>query len=247
MRSRVVLAGLALLTVAGCTYGTAPRTVTPPTSAAPTSDSWGTPLPASDEFDYEGAPDPKKWGVYNGAGHDGNGRRLPEQVEVTGGKMILTGNTEGDTAGLAHKLGQQYGRWEVRARTAVMEGSGKPYSPVLIVWPDSNQWPEDGEYDFFEPGSPSSTTLKAFMHIPNTDNDQESFKLEGIDVTQWHEYGFEWTSEELVGYVDGEEWFRTDTPGITDMPSGHLTVQLDNFDSNQPSTFEIDWVRVYPA
>ncbi|MEK8172241.1 family 16 glycosylhydrolase [Streptomyces sp. M19] len=73
-------------------------------------------------------------------------------------------------------------------------------------------------------------------------------------MTKWHNFAFEWTPDELVGYVDGEEYFRMadgandDRGNIQDMPLGNLCIQLDNFTGTsgvRPAKFEVDWVRTY--
>jgi hypothetical protein len=226
---------------------------------------WGAPLSSSDEFDYTGAPDSGKWSVYDGVGHDGNGVRDDARVTVAGGKMILTGLAgSANTAGLAHDLDQQYGRWEVRCRSFYTSSPGTPgtlsggYHPVLIVWPTSDEWPEDGEYDFLENGEPGEATAGAFMHYPSTDSDDQiDVPNYTVDLREFHNFAFEWTSDHVKGFVDGEPWFEYSgtTEGspsgaaqdIQAMPSGHLTVQLDAF---QPtgclaSTMEVEWARVY--
>lgn len=78
--------------------------------------NWGTPLAASDDF-TSGGLDLTKWNVYNGPGHDGNGRRTPDRVAIINGILTLTGLANGDSAGMEHRLDQQYGRWEIRARS----------------------------------------------------------------------------------------------------------------------------------
>ena len=42
--------------------------------------------------------------------------------------------------------GQKYGRWEARVRS--QKGNG--YGPVMLLWPDAEDWPEDGEIDIME-------------------------------------------------------------------------------------------------
>ena len=218
--------------------------------------SWGTPLAMSDEFDYEGVPNSTKWKLPGSdwAGHAGNGRRRPERQTVTGGKLVMTGLANGDSGWMQHKLTREYGRYEARVR-AFNTGSsnGNLYSPVLLIWPGSNSRKADGEYDYYEPGEPGSQELTAFMHFPGDGDQQRRFDKAGIDLGQWHNIGFEWTSAHLKGFVDGVEWFSTSggasgsRRNIQAMGPGFATIQLDNFDgTNQtPATFECEWFRVY--
>jgi hypothetical protein len=225
---------------------------------AATKFGWGAPLGASDEFEYAGAPSSAKWGMYDGPGHDGNGRRVPARATVANGRLIGTGLANGDSFGMSHRFYQQFGRWEVRMRcfetgTVV---AGNRYHVVLIIWPQSGEWPEDGEYDFVELSIPGQADLEAFMHFPHDADQavqQRFFSKTGVDTSQFHNYALEWTPDELVGYVDGVEWFRTSggassiRKNIQDMPSGGLTIQLDNFDGTDqtPATMEVEWARVY--
>jgi hypothetical protein len=135
-------------------------------------------------------------------------------------------------------------------------GSGSNnYHPVLIIWPDSERWPEDGEYDWVELSQPGQQSLTAFMHYPHDPGpvQQVQFSKAGVDTSVFHNYAFEWAPTGLVGYVDGAEWFRTaggatsTRRDIQTMPSGHLTVQLDAFASTSmiPATMELEWSRVY--
>ncbi|MDQ4117170.1 MAG: family 16 glycosylhydrolase [Actinomycetota bacterium] len=235
-----------------------------PKAAAPTAAErygWGTPLPGSDEFDYTGRPDPAKWNVAGEcwAGHAGNGGRCAGRSTVDGSKLVQTGLANGNSAWLASKVDQRYGRWEARVRSkATGPDNGRQYHPLLIVWPTSNRWPQDGEYDFLENGAPGQDCAEAFIHYPHDAGVavQQEFVKEkdcGAPLSEWHTVAFEWTPDHVRGYIDGAKWF--DLFGgatgirkkIQGMPSGHLTIQLDNFfgGNMQPATYEVDWVRIY--
>ena len=224
--------------------------VVPPTDpSAAINFSWGTPLPGSDEFNYTGAPDPNKWGVYDGPGHNGNGIRAPYTCTVQNGYLRQHGYSNGDSAGMSHNSSQRYGKWEIRARMLPALGaSGNAYHPVLITWPDDNQWPQSGEYDFME-SNIGDTSLHAFMHHPANTVIQDEYFGPTIDFAVWHNYGFAWTPTALIGYIDGVEWFRdTDTSAQAPRPM-HLTIQLDNFFGGgmQEAFFDVDWARIYAA
>ncbi|MEU6700343.1 family 16 glycosylhydrolase [Pseudonocardia sp. NPDC046786] len=221
---------------------------------------WGTPLPASDEFDYVGPPDPERWHHAGECwpGHDGNGGRCASRSTVDGEKLVQTGLANGDSAWIASRFNQQYGRWEARVRSEENgPNNGRQYHPLLIIWPESNRWPQDGEYDFLENMAPGEDCVEAFIHYPHAPGPvQQEFVREqdcGEPLTEWHNIGFEWTPDHVKGFIDGEEWFsfsggaRGSRDSIQDMPSGHLTIQLDNFfgGNMQPATYEIEWVRIY--
>ena len=246
---------------------TAPPTTTPPTTTPPDQDTaagrfqWGSPLPSSDEFNYGSAaapavPDQSKWSIAgDGAGqcwpgHNGNGRRCDANTRVLGGFLRMTGDSDGDSGWLAAQAGQRYGRWEVRARSqATGTNNARQYHPVLITWPDSDEWPEGAEYDYLENGAPGEQCAEAYLHYPNHQpRTQEHAEKCGVDLTLWHNFGFEWTGQRVKGYIDGVEWFSFDADCIQCAPGPmHQTIQLDNFygGSMQPAVFEVDWARMY--
>lgn len=253
-----------------------PTTTTVPPPAGDTAAArfgWGAPLPVSDEFNYVGAPDPAKWNAPNGTeggtpgcwpGHAGNGRRCAKNATVNGSTMVMRGETNGDSGWLAQRRDAQYGRWEIRSRSRNVGASGGLYHPLHLIWPTARNgsrgfteyWPEDGEYDWVEYFDPGAQCVTAFLHYPHNPGpvQQESRERCGVDMTQWHNFAFEWGPSGLVGFVDGVEWFRvsggaTSTRrNIQDMPSGHLNIQLDNFTGDgglRPAEFEVDWVNSY--
>ncbi|MDT0305921.1 glycoside hydrolase family 16 protein [Streptomyces sp. DSM 44917] len=221
---------------------------------------WGEPLPVSDEFGYAGVPDPARWALPRGEegcweGHAGNGRRCAANSAVADGILTLTGEEDGDTGWLRQRHETRYGRWEVRSRSRNTGAEGGLYHPLHLIWPTEGNRLENGEYDWVEYADPDAQCLTAFLHYPRSPTDErERSDLCPVDMTRWHTFAFEWTARGLVGYVDGVEWFRysggaDDERGdIQAMPSGHLTIQLDNFTGAgglRPAVFEVDWVRVY--
>ena len=200
---------------------------------------WGTP-DREDDFGSGLA----QWDLYDGPGHAGEGLRSPDAVTVQDGVLTITGDAEGTTGGMTWTPGQRYGRWEGRVRAPASDPS---YNAVLLLWPDADDFPEGGEIDFMEMLDPTRQSTDFFLHH-GPDNDQVTAQVE-IDGTEWHNWAAEWTPEEIVGYVDGEEWFRTtDTATFPPGPM-HLCIQLDWFPDGagevQESTMEVDWVRQY--
>lgn len=237
----------------------APKAPATPTEAAERY-GWGAPGAGTDEFNYTGAPDPAKWSQAGEcwAGHDGNGGRCASKSRVDGSKLVQSGTAGGDTGWIASRTNQKYGRWEARVRSqATGRDNGRQYHPLLIIWPQSDRWPQDGEYDFLENGAPGETCAESYIHYPHDPGPtQQIFTKEkncGAPMTEWHNVAFEWTPDHVRGYIDGKQWFshsggeRGGRRAIQDMPSGHLTIQLDNFfgAGMQPATYEVDWVRTY--
>lgn len=206
---------------------------------------WG-PVVAGDEFSYTGAPNPRKWKVYDGAGHAGKGIRSPKAWKVANGVATVSGNAYGTTGGMGAKFAlQKYGRWETRMRTSVRDPK---YHPVLLLWPIGNTSPNCAEVDYGE--SLTDTTLIKFaLHYACAGPRSYQTRAERkIDTTQWHNYAVQWTPTGITGYIDGALWF-TDTNRAHLPPVGmHQTLQLDWFPTGKPtkpSWMQVDWVRVY--
>jgi hypothetical protein len=240
-------AAAAPATSAGPSASAAPRAVAP-SSAAPkavpvveegvqAARRQGWKLVDRDEF--TGALG-SKWGEYDGEGHDGEGRRTPDAISVRGGVAVIRGDAEGTTGGMAWRDARETGRWEMRAKFP--KGDAQ-YHPVLMLWPQDGG-SDDGEVDFAETTS-ASDSVSFFLH--HGSGDQELAKKK-IDITQWHNYAVEVTSDRVTGYVDGQKWFESTDRDTLPRGPVHPAIQLDWFpkgDSPEPSELLIDWMRIY--
>lgn len=234
---------------------------TPPpadSTEAAITQGWGNPIWQS-EFTNAAELTNGTWGLYDGPGHGGNGTRDPERISYTGGVLRLQGTAGGSTGGMAHLAVQrQYGRWEARMRAYTTGGTAgqSQYHPVLIVWPDSDNWPDDGEYDFIE--TDVGSTAGAFIHYPHPYNgnvlQQEHATDSSKAVADYHNYAIDWQPTGITGYIDGVQWYHyangagpAGRSNIQAMPSGHLTVQLDNFGgaTHRPANMDLEWVKIY--
>ncbi len=208
-------------------------------------------LIAHDEFDGD-ALDEDHWSPYRGRTTDDVGQHDPDNLTVSDGTLKLTsrGNT---SAGMAWDDGQKYGRWEARVRSQ----AGNGYGPVMLLWPDSEKWPEDGEIDMME--IPDGDRTKAHFTVHwGDDNSQDSASASG-DFTQWHNFAVEWTPDHIIGYLDGVEFYRTEDKDANPPGPMHFAMQQDIGpygtdwipapDATTPAevTFEVDWVRIYAA
>jgi hypothetical protein len=208
---------------------------------------WG-PVIVRDEFNYTGRPNPDLWGLYDGPGHAGNGLRRPSAFNVHDGIMTIHGENKvsGGTA-FRHRTGRGY-RAEIRARVYNTGTSGgQRYHPVLILWPDNDQWPEGAEYDFMETDE-GTGEFGLFMHLPNHQPYRQDHVSFPLDIQNYHNYAVEWnpSARTLKAFVDGEEIY-SGSGRVADAPGPmHLTIQLDDFGGNpRPANFDIAWVRVY--
>jgi hypothetical protein len=213
-----------------------------PVTAANSLD-WGAPV-RSDPFS-----DPSSlttWQVYDSVGHGGNGRRTPAALSVADGLLTITGDADGNSGGMAWRPGQLYGRWEVCAKSPPASPN---YHSVLLLWPDSENWPSDGEIDFMEILDPARQDVTAsVLKFDPRDPTLGGLNFHAnvaIDATQWHSWAVQWNPDGIVGYVDGMPWFET-TANIPTTPM-HLAVQLDDFggDISEGGRLQVDWARQY--
>lgn len=199
---------------------------------------WG--AATGDEFSGNGLG--ANWTAYDGAGHDGAGRRTPDAVSVENGNLVIRGDEQGNTGGIAWGESQKYGKWEMRAK---FPKGDKQYHPVLLLWPSEVEWPQGGEVDFAETDS-AADDVSFFLHHGSS-NAQKTTK-KALDLTQWHNYAVEWTPDGIRGYIDGVQWFSSTDPSTLPPGPMHATIQLDYFPdggSPQPSEMQVAWMRQY--
>jgi hypothetical protein len=234
------------ITPAGSTQGfTATATpgedgTDPPGDTAAETQNWGTPVW---QDDFTGTAPGSQWGLYDDPDNQ-HGNRQPGQCQVSGGTLRLVSLPDRRTCGMAHQRDQTHGRWEARVRT-----SGAGWMSLFIIWPESDLWPDDGEYDWMEQRAGGSC-YGGYLHYPgHTPIRQEVLpqnSVSCVDTSQWHHVAFEWAAGSMKGWVDGRLWY--DIPAnadLTHMPSGHLTIQQDDQGSGagNSATMEVDWVR----
>jgi hypothetical protein len=117
------------------------------------------------------------------------------------------------------------------------------YHPVLLLWPE-NGGSDKGEVDFAETTSAASS-VSFFLHHGSGDQEQAEKRL---DITQWHNYAVEVTTDRVTGYVDGQKWFESTDRDALPREAVHPVIQLDWFpkgDSPEPSEMLVDWMRIY--
>ncbi len=256
---------------------TSPPTPPPPPSTDTTSAAvaygWGTPeSSSSDDFstypssNLRQKPDPSKWltsGDWpNGSwpGHNNNGRRLSGQAYVLNGMLHLHGLPNASTGWLRHLRDVQYGRWELRMSAKNIGSSGNTFHPLALIWPSSDRWPNDGEYDFLECDNPDAGSVGGWIHSPHAPRSdgsviQDRWESSRWKLNDWHNYAFEWLPSGLKVFVDAEEVYSGSgtRPGalgpIQSMPSGALTLQLDAFNGSgmREAIQYVKWVKFYPV
>jgi hypothetical protein len=200
---------------------------------------WGPPNRADD---FSGSSSLAGWIVYDGPGHNGNGRRTPSAVSITDGALTITADGQGNSGGLAWNPGQLYGRWEGCAKAPP---AAEAYNALLLLWPDAEDWPSGGEIDFMEIVDPARQNSEFWLHYGP--DDKREFGNLRSDAAQWHSWAVEWTPWHLAAYVDGRMWWETKNVEHLPPRRMHLCVQLDNTggDTSQGGQMMVDWVRQY--
>ena len=236
-----------------------------PTTAAPRASAPalpGTTLVDADDFTGT-AIDSSKWEVYQAAASNRVSQWLPSMVSVTGGELSIAGhgnspdgvgNVSGGLCWCRGRGNQTYGIWQVRARF----DAGTGYGQAILLWPESNRWPQDGELDFVEtPGGPKTTAIGT-VHW-GADNQQDARRATG-DFTAWHTYAVEWRPTFVKMSIDGRVYYdstrSTHHPAIPTGPMqlaiqqepgpfGHDWVPAPGSGTPAQVVMHIDWVRIY--
>lgn len=142
---------------------------------------------------------------------------------------------------------QTYGKFLVRMRGD--RATNLAEAPLL--WPQSENWPGDGEIDFAEDDF-GDRTCYAFSHYANASGNDAyvmSGPEQGHSLADWHTWGVEWTPDALRYTVDGVVWDTVTQPeAIPRNPMWIGFVQSCLFgacDANMDAHWEIDWVATY--
>lgn len=177
----------------------------------------------SDEFDYEGSPDPVKWN-YDVGNRQWANRELqaytdrPGNVYVRDGKLIIRALKERDgereyTSARMTTYGKQswqYGYFEIRARLPEGKGSWPAFWFLADSIRKGTPWPLCGEIDMMEHTVVHKNTVVYSLHCENrnhTRRDAEQYSVsvyrEGV-CDEFHVYGLEWTEDYVEYFFDGE-------------------------------------------
>lgn len=222
-----------------------------------------------DEFDGPSgqSPDPAKWTFDIGGEGWGNNEleyytNSSQNAALDGaGNLVITARKENyggqsytsarlKTQGL---FAQRYGRFE--ARFQIPKGQGLwPAFWLLGANIDQVGWPDCGEIDIMEILGQQPNKAYFTNHWGNQGGHQSvSGDVVGADFsTDFHVISVDWSPGLIVWSVDGTETFRS-TTGVTDQAMFlllNLAVGGDwpgspDQSTSFPSSFKIDYVRVY--
>jgi beta-glucanase (GH16 family) len=222
----------------------------------------------SDEFDYTGAPDSKKWAIETGPGlYNGElqyYKNSSNNVRVENGNMILEVIQESYggrnyTSGKVYTKTKAYwtgGKFE--ARLLLPKGNG--IWPAFWMMPVSDTygtWPASGEIDIMEWWSWDANATFGNYHV----KDYYGKYGKRVSVTNpsanWHVYAIQWSSSKIEFLLDNVIYATYNNPGTgsTSWPFDKpfyiiLNVAVEGSSPGNEGTWtkktmEIDYVRVY--
>lgn len=183
----------------------------------------------SDEFDYKGLPDPKKWSYDVGSQNNGWGNNElqyytdanPKNAYVANGVLKITAIKE-QKDGLNYTSARLvskgkgdflYGRFEARAKAPHGVGTWPAVWMLPTDWKYGG-WPSSGEIDIMEHVGYDpdvvhiSVHTKAYHHSIGTQKTATKKISKASD--EFHTYRIDWTPEYMKGFVDDIELFHFD-------------------------------------
>ena len=180
----------------------------------------------SDEFDYEGEPDPRKWNYDTSGNANGWGNREAQwythsekkNAWVSNGTLKIVARKEPcngkqytsarlTTKGKGDWL---YGRFEIRAKLPTGVGTWPAIWMLPTDW-EYGGWPASGEIDIMENVGFDPDTIVASAHTQKYNHaigTQKSARIACNDnYEQFHVYALEWDENEYRVYIDQQHYF----------------------------------------
>lgn len=137
---------------------------------------------------------------------------------------------------------QVYGRYSVRFKADALAG----FKIAWLLWPDSKQWPEDGEIDF--PEGELSRVIYAALHSVGPDGHGAEQFRPNASFTSWHTATTEWRPGRIEFFLDGVS-IGVATAGIPYKPM-HYILQTESCLPTCPAPetnghVYVDWVAIW--
>lgn len=230
----------------------------------------------SDEFDYEGEPDPEKWSYETGAGGWGNHElqnyTAGDNVTVADGVMTIQLREADGQYTSTRLVSRNKGDWTYcKVEASLKLPSGLGTWPAFWMMPTDSvygAWPKSGEIDIMEHVGYDQDVIVETVHTETYHGGQgkgQSFPTEGVSEA-FHTYGMEWLPDRIIFSIDGEERFTYDPFRYSGSPTSELWPFDEDFflifnlafggdwggargtdDSCLPVDYMVDYVRVYQS
>ena len=176
------------------------------------------PLIFSEEFNYSGVPDAKKWTQEQGGGGWGNNELqfyTNKNAYVSNGFLTIESRKENwggrsyTSARLISKQAFTYGVFEMRAKLPKGRGSWPAF--WLLASKRPLNWPRDGEIDILEHVGYDPGRIHANIHCQKYNHAQGTGKGNNIVINDpfntFHVYKLDWNAKRLIFYVDNKQYF----------------------------------------
>jgi hypothetical protein len=138
---------------------------------------------------------------------------------------------------------QLYGRYVIRFKTDSLPN----YYAAWLLWPQSENWPHDGEVDF--PEGKLSGSMGGYIHRQDAcdtcGGDQTAFSTGILFAPAWHTAVIEWSPGKI--FLQMDNWTGTSTDRIPNTPM-HWVIQTETGtapDGITDGNLQIDWVAAY--
>lgn len=177
----------------------------------------------SDEFNYQGLPDPSKWN-YDTGGHGWGNHELQNytykklnNARVENGKLVIEARKEmrGKNAYSSSRLVTKgkgdwtYGHIDVRAR--LPKGRGTWPAIWMLGSATPLKWPDDGEIDIMEHVGYNHGVIHASVHCKkyyHSIGTQKTGNIEVPDCSEaFHVYSLDWDAETITVLIDDKPYF----------------------------------------
>ncbi|MCL2016576.1 MAG: glycoside hydrolase family 16 protein [Defluviitaleaceae bacterium] len=228
----------------------------------------------SDEFDYDGAPNPEKWRCEVG-NHQWANNELqaysdrPSNVYVKDGKLVIVAQKEKDgdreytSARLNTKESFTYGTFKISAKLPNGVGSWPAIWMLGKSIREGTRWPLCGEIDIMEHVGRDEDNLLFSLHSEKRNHaigTERTIVARSKDLCKdFHEYCVKWTPTFIEFFVDDVSMARFDKDddnSVENWPFDAPHFMILNIavggglggpvnDEHLPYVMEIDYVRIY--
>jgi beta-glucanase (GH16 family) len=220
----------------------------------------------SDDFKYEGRPDPNKWSFMLGYSKVNDEKQFytedHKNCRVESGKLIIEGNFQKPdlyTSARINTKGKfsfKHGKIDVVAKMP----SGKGTWPAIWMLPAHSvfgPWPKSGEIDIVEFAGKNPGEVFCSNHRADRQQYSSLIKLDDCSES-FHKYTLQWHEHQLDGYIDDQFMYCYHDPkkGWQSWPfnaeffliinmaiGGTIGGPIDN--TIFPTRFEISSIKVY--
>lgn len=166
------------------------------------------------------------WSTYSGA--NGSGAEWDAAlITVANGMVNLAGSSTNDS-GMKTNNSWTYGRWEITAYgDADPDGNSGNSGWAILLWPTSQNWPEEVEIDITETDGARDMTHGTIHFGANDDNPlylPNMYYLggEAFDGTKSHVYALEWLPSGITLWIDDIRVWAVNGPSAAIPSTDHF-------------------------